>query len=66
MESVANVTGADDVTMEEDSPMCPGRGECGRGRVGDVLVRIRLFLLLVRQLKNKQTHNYDTSLGEYR
>lgn len=32
------------------SPMCPGRGEWGRGRVGDVLVRIRLFLLLVRQL----------------
>lgn len=33
-------------------PRCPGRGsgECGRGSVGDVVVRIRLFLLLVRQL----------------
>lgn len=32
------------------SPICPGSGECGRGRVGDVLVRMRLFRLLVRQL----------------
>lgn len=33
-------------------PRCPGRGrgECGRGSVGEVVVRIRLFLLLVRQL----------------
>lgn len=31
-------------------PMCPGSGECGRGRVGDVLVRMRLFRLLVLQL----------------
>lgn len=33
-------------------PVCPCRGECGRGRVGDVLeVTIKLFLLLVRQLE---------------
>lgn len=33
-------------------PRCPGRGsgEWGRGRVGDVVVRIKLFLLLARQL----------------
>lgn len=31
--------------------MCPGSGEWGRGRVGEVLVRIRLFRLLVRQLR---------------
>lgn len=33
-------------------PRCPGRGrgECGRGSVGDVVVKIKLFLLLVRQL----------------
>lgn len=37
------------------SPMCPGKGEWGRGRVGDVLVKIRLLRLLVRQLKIKQT-----------
>lgn len=31
-------------------PVCPCRGECGRGSVGEVLdVTIRLFLLLVRQ-----------------
>lgn len=31
--------------------MCPGRGECGRGSVGELLlVRIRLFLLLLLQL----------------
>lgn len=36
-------------------PVCPCRGECGRGRVGDVLeVTIRLFLLLVRQLKGQK------------
>lgn len=29
--------------------MCPGNGECGRGKVGEVEVRIRLFRLL-RQL----------------
>lgn len=35
-------------------PVCPCRGECGRGRVGEVLdVTIRLFLLLVRQLRTK-------------
>lgn len=32
-------------------PMCPGSGECGRGRVGEVLVRMRLFRLLVLQLQ---------------
>lgn len=31
-------------------PVCPCRGECGRGKVGEVLdVTIRLFLLLARQ-----------------
>lgn len=37
-------------------PRCPGRGkgECGRGSVGDVVVRIRLFLLLVRQLQTER------------
>lgn len=30
-------------------PMCPGSGECGRGRVGEVLLRMRLFRLLVLQ-----------------
>lgn len=35
-------------------PVCPCRGECGRGSVGEVLdVTIRLFLLLVRQLRTK-------------
>lgn len=29
-------------------PVC--RGECGRGKVGEVLETIRLFLLLLRQL----------------
>lgn len=51
-------------------PRCPGRcrGECGRGSVGDVVVRIRLFLLLVRQLqKNRERyvwtgHFYDPPL----
>ena len=38
--------------------MCPGRGECGLGRVGDVLVRMRLFRLLVRQLEEKHTHTH--------
>lgn len=33
--------------------MCPGSGECGLGRVGEVLVRIRLFRLLVLQLEHK-------------
>lgn len=38
-------------------PVCPCRGECGRGRVGEVLdVTIRLFLLLARQLR-KQTNS---------
>lgn len=36
-------------------PVCPCKGECGRGRVGEVLdVTIRLFLLLVRQLGRKK------------
>lgn len=37
---------------EEHRPMCPGSGEWGRGRVGDVLVRMRLFRLLVLQLEH--------------
>lgn len=37
-------------------PRCPGRGrgECGRGSVGDVVVKIKLFLLLVRQLLRRE------------
>lgn len=39
-------------------PACPWRGECGRGRVGDVLdVTIKLFLLLVRQLKETKINH---------
>ncbi len=43
-------------------PRCPGRGrgECGRGSVGDVVVRIRLFLLLVRQLLRKREIHAST------
>lgn len=49
-------------------PICPGRGEWGRGRVGDVLVRIRLFLLLVRQLQHtqKQAGNKSKSVCVYK
>lgn len=44
-------------------PRCPGRGrgECGRGSVGDVVVRIRLFLLLVRQLERKRESHANIS-----
>lgn len=44
--------------------MCPGSGECGRGRVGDVLVRMRLFRLLVLQLEHtgeQRAHQYLSS-----
>lgn len=45
--------------------MCPCRGECGRGRVGEVLdVTIRLFLLLVRQLKTQKSYNHITSFTD--
>lgn len=36
------------------SPKWPGSGEWGRGSVGEVLVRMRLFRLLVRQLPRKE------------
>lgn len=42
-------------------PMCPGSGECGRGSVGDVLVRMRLFRLLVLQLE----HIWEQRSGQY-
>lgn len=37
------------------SPKWPGSGEWGRGSVGEVLVRMRLFRLLVRQLPEKES-----------
>lgn len=37
------------------SPKWPGSGEWGRGRVGEVLVKMRLFRLLVRQLPGKES-----------
>ena len=41
-------------------PVCPGSGEWGLGRVGEVLdVTIRLFLLLVRQLWEQKTQGED-------
>lgn len=45
-------------------PVCPCRGECGRGRVGEVLdVTIRLFLLLVRQLRRETKFSSVDSAG---
>lgn len=42
-------------------PVCPGSGECGRGRVGEVLeVTIRLFRLFVRQLKHNNANVQET------
>lgn len=46
-------------------PVCPCKGECGRGRVGEVLdVTIRLFLLLVRQLRRKKNYTQSSDLNQ--
>lgn len=46
-------------------PVCPCKGECGRGRVGEVLdVTIRLFLLLVRQLRREKNYTQSSDLNQ--
>lgn len=45
-------------------PRCPGRGEWGRGSVGEVLVRMRLFRLLVRQLRGGRGREPDPAVAQ--
>lgn len=45
-------------------PRCPGRGEWGRGSVGEVLVRMRLFRLLVRQLRGRRGREPDPAVTQ--
>lgn len=46
------------------SPRCPGSGEWGRGSVGEVLVRMRLFRLLVRQLRGRRGKGPDPAVAQ--